>query len=108
MRHAARVVGLERLASLVDIATVPYGVDEDRVLRSEDFENNAVRAFAEFVQTAELALEGKQLGRVQIRGEPVNSIQDTFGNIPIEPFKLLGRALEESNGIQLQSKSFSN
>jgi hypothetical protein len=57
-RHAARG-GCERSASLVDFPTMPDGVNDDRFLRSEDFENDAVRAFPEFVQTTELAFEGK-------------------------------------------------
>ncbi len=103
-----RAVWWERLASLVDFATVTYGVDDDRVLRSEDFKNNAVRALPEFVQTAKFALERQKFGGIQIRGQPLKTLDDTRGNGMIELLKLLACTLENSNGIQLQSESFTN
>ncbi len=51
IRHAARsCLGmLELSASLVDFPTMSYGVDNDGILSSEDFKNDAIRAFSDLV-----------------------------------------------------------
>ena len=95
-------------ASLVDVATVSDGMDDDSVIGLEDFENDAMRAFPEFVQTAELAFEWEQFCGVQVGREPFKPVDDARGNVEIKLFKLLGRGLEESDGVQLQAEPLAN
>ena len=99
---------LEGLAPFVDFPTVSDGVDDNRVFGLQDFKDDAMRAFAEFVQSFELALQREQFCGIEIRGEPLKSIDNTLGNGSIELFKLFGSRLEESNGVQLETEVFAD
>ncbi|OGU30070.1 MAG: hypothetical protein A2X67_13060 [Ignavibacteria bacterium GWA2_55_11] len=77
--------------TLVDIATVPNGVHGDRVLGFQDFEDDAVRVFAEFVEPCEVAFEGKELCGIEIGRKPVKPIQDSTGSDPVAFRSLLRR-----------------
>jgi hypothetical protein len=81
---------------------------DDRVFRPEDFKNDAVRAFAELVKTAEGTFERKQLRGIEVQGESFKSIDDALGNGSIELFKLFGCDFEESNAVQLQAELLAN
>ncbi len=86
--------------TLVNLAAVPDCVDDDGLLVSEDFEDNAVGAFSQLEQTAQFPLERLQSCRFKVGSNPLNTICDSLRNGPIELLQLFGGRLENADGVQ--------
>ena len=70
------------------------GVHDDRVFRSYDFEYDAVGSLADPVQSGKFTLQWKELGGIQVHGEPLKSINNAPGNISVELVEFFGGGLE--------------
>jgi hypothetical protein len=114
IRFAAQVsrepLGISRRSALlVDFPAMAYCVYNDSVFTAEDFEDDAVWAFSQLVETTQFAFECMQASGVKVLGEPSNSIGDSSCDRRVEFLQIFDGGFQNADGMQgLQAKTFAN
>jgi hypothetical protein len=77
------------LSLFVYFPAVTNDVDDDRSLILQDLEDDSIRSFSNPEETFQFAFERVEFRRIEVFGEPLDSIGYAYGCSPINLLKLL-------------------